>query len=298
MAGRLERGVRRRVFGVRRSRLPIVNRPCVRTGGRPDRPTSLASECNGPDELVVHRVAPPPGVRPGVRRPKELHFFDSLANRRLTDVDIDRYHRWFPRPSGTVMGEWTLIYVYEPWAVPMLAQAVPDVRDLLLLRDPIDRFHSGLAFGLSRGFSHIEATLEAYNRGLYTMQVERLIAHVPRSCSCCCTRSCAPTPRPPGGGRPSSSVSTPSASPDRSTRGTDGPAAPRRSGRAERPALRTASPLPLPIWSVSRRSCPISTSGAGRRSCRCRGAGPTRTRTRTRRSAATACYRARSAPLM
>jgi hypothetical protein len=111
---------------------------------------------------------------------KELHFFDPFSDRVLTASDIARYHRWFPRPAGSITGEWTPVYVYEPWVVPKLAQAAPDARYLLLLRDPIDRFRSGLEFGLGRGVSSNESVLDAFHRGLYSGQVARLFAHVPR----------------------------------------------------------------------------------------------------------------------
>jgi hypothetical protein len=182
MAGRLERGIRKRVF--RRATTPTADRepPACPDGwetGPPDF-IGVGVQRAGTSWWFTELRRHPDFARAD-GAPKELHFFDALSDRPLTAADIDRYHRWFPRPAGSITGEWTPIYVYEPWAVPMVAQAAPDARYLLLLRDPIDRFHSGLAFGLSRGFSHIEATLEAYNRGLYTLQVERLLAHVPRA---------------------------------------------------------------------------------------------------------------------
>jgi hypothetical protein len=110
---------------------------------------------------------------------KELHFFDGFADRELTDADIARYHRWFARPKGAITGEWTPLYMYLPWAVPMAVRAAPDAAYLVLLRDPIDRFGSGLAFGRSRGMSDNDAVLDAFQRGLYAGQIERLLAHVP-----------------------------------------------------------------------------------------------------------------------
>ena len=181
MAGRIERGIRRRVF--RRATRPTADReppPCPEgwRAGPPDF-VGVGVQRAGTSwwfrELREHPdFARPPDA------PKELHFFDAFSNRRLSDADITRYHGWFPRPAGGITGEWTPVYIYEPWAVPMVLQAAPDARVLLLLRDPIDRFYSGYRFGIGRGYSPGEATLEAYNRGLYTMQVKRLLAHVPR----------------------------------------------------------------------------------------------------------------------
>jgi hypothetical protein len=115
---------------------------------------------------------------PGV--PKEVHFFDGFSDRRLTASDIARYHAWFARPPGGIAGEWTPCYVYDPWTIPALAEAAPAARVLLLLRDPVDRFHSALEFLLRRGLSHSAAVVDAFHRGLYAEQVARALAHVSR----------------------------------------------------------------------------------------------------------------------
>ena len=62
----------------------------------------------------------------------------------------------------------------------MIAQAAPEARIILLLRDPIDRFRSGVEFGLTRGYTYNRSVIEAFHRGLYAGQVARLFAHVPR----------------------------------------------------------------------------------------------------------------------
>jgi hypothetical protein len=121
-----------------------------------------------------------PGVRRLPEAPKELHFFDAFSDRHLTDADIERYHAWFPRPEGGTTGEWTPVYSYDPWSVPLLARAAPDARILLMLRDPLDRFRSGLLFRLRRGHSHADAVRDAFQRGLYASQVARLLDHVTR----------------------------------------------------------------------------------------------------------------------
>lgn len=126
-------------------------------------------------ELARH-----PDVHRAPDVPKEVHFFDAFSDRRLTATDIARYHSWFARPPGGITGEWTPCYIYDPWTVPALAAAAPEARVLLLLRDPVDRFHSALEFQLRRGLSHPTAVLDAFHRGLYAEQVARLLAHVPR----------------------------------------------------------------------------------------------------------------------
>jgi hypothetical protein len=126
-------------------------------------------------ELARH-----PDVHRAPGAPKEVHFFDAFSDRRLTVSDIARYHAWFARPPGGVAGEWTPCYIYDPWTVPALAEAAPAARVLLLLRDPVDRFHSALEFQLRRGLSHSAAVVDAFHRGLYAEQVARLLAHFAR----------------------------------------------------------------------------------------------------------------------
>ena len=89
-------------------------------------------------------VALPPGGR------KEVHFFDRYS---ADDVESDfatRYARFFPRPNGSIAGEWTPGYMCIPWTLTLLAEAAPDARCLIMLRDPVERFRSGVAPTLKR----------------------------------------------------------------------------------------------------------------------------------------------------
>ena len=52
--------------------------------------------------IVAHPdVAIPPG------RPKELDFFEPFWEVGFTPAEVSRYHRYFPRPPGKLVGEWT-----------------------------------------------------------------------------------------------------------------------------------------------------------------------------------------------
>ena len=76
-------------------------------------------------------VAIPPG------RPKELHFFESFWEGGFTPAEVARYHRYFPRPAGKLVGEWTPRYMFDSWTPRMLAVAAPEARLLVVLRDPV-----------------------------------------------------------------------------------------------------------------------------------------------------------------
>lgn len=110
---------------------------------------------------------------PAVHHPphlhKERHFFARYALEQFGPEDVAAYHRWFPRPPGARTGEWTPDYLYQPWAARLLAEAAPDARILVMLRDPIDRLVSGIAHDESHPGGHLGAVVaEAFHRGLYS----------------------------------------------------------------------------------------------------------------------------------
>lgn len=114
--------------------------------------------------------------------PKELHFFESFAGRELTSDDIALYHRFFPRPSGSLAGEWTPRYMHDFWTPALLRTAAPNARLLVLLRDPVERFRSGLAqewrTARARGGDvSAMAWNDAVERCRYATQVRHLLEH-------------------------------------------------------------------------------------------------------------------------
>jgi hypothetical protein len=132
-----------------------------------------------------HRlISAHPGVcfERGLHR-KEVHFFDTLGDLdRLSDADVERYARHFPRPPGDgLVGEWTPDYMDFPWVAHQLAQAAPHARVVILLRDPVDRFASGFArasrIAADRGIRGLEAKLAERHleRGMYFEQVRRFL---------------------------------------------------------------------------------------------------------------------------
>ncbi|HLH27830.1 MAG TPA: hypothetical protein VKW77_02880, partial [Acidimicrobiales bacterium] len=99
--------------------------------------------------------------RVAVRRgqPVGLHYFSHFGLRAFTDGDRLRYHRWFPRATGEVTGEWTPAYAAQPWVAPLLAEAVPEARLLLLVRDPVERFRLGAARVAESKVSNVGAAM-------------------------------------------------------------------------------------------------------------------------------------------
>lgn len=112
-------------------------------------------------------------------RNKEVHFFDQYTS--VTEVDPKVYHRYFPRPPGTISGEWTPRYMYDYWIPPMLARAAPDAKLLVLLRDPLARFLSGVSLLTGRGHPMSRTLLnEQVKRSLYGHQLRTLFDSFPQ----------------------------------------------------------------------------------------------------------------------
>ena len=126
------------------------------------------------------------GEHPDVHRangqPKELHFFDEHWERPFTEADGERYARYFPRPPGGSSGEWTPGYMIDFWTPELLRRAAPKARILILLRDPLERFRSGMAHtdDMDRRSLGRQDAGGAFGRGLYAQQMRRVFAAFPR----------------------------------------------------------------------------------------------------------------------
>jgi Sulfotransferase domain len=125
------------------------------------------------EQIVAHPgVFAPSGVH------KERHFFDRFGARPMTAADAADYRGWFPRPPGMLAGEWTPDYFTFPWVPALLARAAPDARLLLLLRDPVERFRSGLAHQVRMGQALTGPVLaDAVQRGNYRDALETWLEH-------------------------------------------------------------------------------------------------------------------------
>jgi hypothetical protein len=109
-----------------------------------------------------------PGVFTRPELHKERHYLSRYGAAPFGPADIAGYHGWFPRRPGTLAGEWTPDYVAYPWVAPLLARAAPEARLLVMVRDPVERFRSGLAHQRRTGVPDTAATTaQAIERGFY-----------------------------------------------------------------------------------------------------------------------------------
>jgi hypothetical protein len=165
-----------------------------RQPGPPEPPTTPAGWTTGPPHYVGvgaqkagtswwnRLIQAHPDVVNAGGQPKELHFFDRSWEVPFDDDSIREYWRHFPVPEGSVAGEWTPGYLIDFWAPELIRRAAPDARILVLLRDPIERFRSGLTHQLATsrkpiGHRDIQG---AFQRSIYGPQLRRVLAAFPR----------------------------------------------------------------------------------------------------------------------
>jgi hypothetical protein len=104
---------------------------------------------------------------------KEIHYFDRHHAR-----SVRWYRAHFPRDGrGRITGEATPYYLFHPQVPARLAGALPDVKLIVVLRDPVDRAYSH--YWHSRRFGReslsFEAAIEAEPKRLEG-ETERLAA--------------------------------------------------------------------------------------------------------------------------
>jgi len=117
-----------------------------------------------------------PKIRVPLNRKKEQHFFDRFGRRQMTDADIARYHEQFPRVPGQFCGEWTPRYMRDVWGPAVVARAAPDTRILIMFRDPVERYRSGVLHMTARRthFRPEWVATDATERGRYAEQLRRV----------------------------------------------------------------------------------------------------------------------------
>ena len=123
-------------------------------------------------------IADHPGVTARPDLHKERHYLSHFGTEPFGPAEAARYHGWFPRRPGTITGEWTPDYLGYPWVAELLARSAPDARLLVILRDPVERFRSGLSFRLSQGALATESTVaDAVRQGFYARSLRRFLRY-------------------------------------------------------------------------------------------------------------------------
>ncbi len=125
-----------------------------------------------------------PGIAAVEGQAKELHYFNRFWDGEPPADFAATYASLFPRPQGTLAGEWTPRYMLDFWAPMLLREAAPDAKLLVLLRDPVERYRSGVERAVRRSPGGAPIDLgrvsDAVHRSLYAAQLERVLDHFPR----------------------------------------------------------------------------------------------------------------------
>lgn len=131
-------------------------------------------------------------------RPQELHFFDMDKN---FEKGLDWYLNHFSpaTPQHKAIGQTSPVYIYDPKVPPRIAQALPEVKLIFILRNPVDRAYSHYWHSIKMGSEDLsfEQALEReqeriapggkpriafsyVDRGWYADQLERYSKHFSR----------------------------------------------------------------------------------------------------------------------
>ncbi len=113
---------------------------------------------------------------------KEVQYFEHGWNVEVDEEYIRGYHRYFPRHSGVITGEWSPRYMLDAWTAERLHQAAPEARLLVLLRDPMELLVSGMRMAIRRfGSPHPRVLMESIERGRYAEQLGRVVRYYDRT---------------------------------------------------------------------------------------------------------------------
>jgi hypothetical protein len=165
--------------GLRLADVPEPECPPGWVTGPPDLVGVGAQRC-GTSWWFRGAIRPHPGFVRRTEPIKEVHFFEHFWHGEVPNDIAERYARLFPRPAGAVTGEWTPRYMVDPWTISLLARAAPQARILIMLRDPVERYHSGIARELRQAGresrdAYISVIGDALYRGLYHDQVRHVL---------------------------------------------------------------------------------------------------------------------------
>jgi hypothetical protein len=111
-----------------------------------------------------------------------VHWFDRFWAQEPPADLASEYATWFPRPRGSIAGEWTPTYLGDVWVPPLLAAAAPGAKILVLLADPLVRFLAAYARAVAakpRTWDERDA-IGQFMRGLHAEQLRALFRAFPR----------------------------------------------------------------------------------------------------------------------
>lgn len=107
---------------------------------------------------------------------RQPNFFMPFCDEEMTEAHVRDYHSQFPRSDGRIVGEWNPRYMLDFWTPPLLQQAAPEAKLLVLLSDPVARYRRRLRAELRQRPPEQAAYFMAETpiRGQYASQLKHL----------------------------------------------------------------------------------------------------------------------------
>jgi hypothetical protein len=156
---------------------PTAATPSTAPGALPDYLIIGAQKC-GTSSLYAY-LRQHPQIRPARR--KEVHYFEGS----FTRLSLDWYRSFFPpfipdpnEPNAvSITGEASPFYLFNPRVPRRVAQVLPDVKLIVILRNPVERAYSHYHHELRGGREHLSFTgaIEAEDERL-AGEAEKLMA--------------------------------------------------------------------------------------------------------------------------
>jgi len=142
----------------------------------------LAGAADALGEWWMGRIADHPEVVPHRTLRSGAGFFARFGTEAFGPDDVARFGALFPRRPGRVAGHWSPDALSYPWVAPLLAEAAPDARILVLVRDPVDQLRAALERTADERAPHVGSNLaDAVDRGYVGEQLVRLHEWFPPS---------------------------------------------------------------------------------------------------------------------
>lgn len=127
---------------------------------------------------------------------KEINFFNNYQTFYLEDPDYVRkydgdvgsYLKYFEdAEKGQLTGEFSVFYLYDKEVPKLLQKHFPEVKIIILVRNPIQRFYSNYLFAKAQGYTNmpdVEEVIEHegtfIQEGMYMRHIENYLRHFPR----------------------------------------------------------------------------------------------------------------------
>lgn len=102
-------------------------------------------------------------------------MFDSDGNYIInTKTPYHQYHLLFKNKKQAILGECTPVYIYLPWCMQRIQKYNPNIKLIVLLRNPVERAYSHYQMEKSRGNETLSTFRTALSQEQYRININLL----------------------------------------------------------------------------------------------------------------------------